>query len=158
MKVDSMSGMNIQWKLGKPFGILAILAGFAALTQIPMIYHARYVLQVNSSAYLAAYITVIIAAVFILTNAQMVLYEAFLIRLRSYDIKDYRAPFLSAAIVSVIYFVIYFIAFITLNNLELFGYQDPVAQFAFCQMVSLVIVMIVSFWYNKKQSQVLESL
>lgn len=146
-----MSSMNIQWRQGKPIGILAILTGFAILTQIPMIYHAREILEVISSKYLAAYITMIIAAVLIIANAKMILYEALLIRLRSYDIKDFRAPFLSASIITVIYFAAYFIVYGILIGVELFGYQNPVAQYAFCQMISLLLVMIGSFWYSKRQ-------
>ncbi len=148
-----MSALNIQWKLGKPFGILAILTGFALITQIPMIYHAREILEVVSSEYLAAYITIIIAAVFIISNAEVVLYEALLIRLRSYDIKDYRAPFLSASIISVVYYVCYFLTYSTLIGLELFGLQNPVAQYAFCQMISLLLIMVISFWYNRRQNK-----
>ena len=146
-----MSSMNIQWRQGKPIGILAILTGFAILTQIPMIYHAREILEVTSSKYLAAYITMIVAAVLIIANAKMILYEALLIRLRSYDIKDFRAPFLSASIITGIYFIAYYIVYAILIGVELFGYQNPVAQYAFCQMISLLFVMIASFWYNKRQ-------
>lgn len=143
--------MNIQWRQGKPIGILAILTGFAILTQIPMIYHAREILEVTSSKYLAAYITMIVAAVFIIANAKMLLFEALLVRLRSFDIKDFRAPFLSASIITAIYFVAYYIVYAILIGVELFGYQNPVSQYAFCQMISLLLVMIVSFWYNKRQ-------
>ena len=146
-----MSAMNIQWRQGKPIGVLAILTGFAILTQIPMIYHAREILEVVSSDYIAAYITMIVAAVFIIANAKMILYEALLIRLRSYDIKDFRAPFLSASIISVIYFAAYYIVYAILIGVELFGYQNPVAQYAFCQMISLLLVMIIAFWYNRRQ-------
>ncbi len=146
-----MSAMNIQWRQGKPMGILAILAGFAILTQIPMIYHAREILEVVSNKYLAAYITMIVAAVLILANAKMILFEAILIRLRSFDIKDFRAPFLSASIITAIYFVAYYIVYAILIGVELFGYQNPVSQYAFCQMISLLLVMIVSFWYNRRQ-------
>ncbi len=143
--------MNIQWRQGKPVGIIAILTGFAILTQIPMIYHAREILEVTSSKYLAAYITIIIAAVFIIANAKMLLFEAILIRLRSYDIKDFRAPFLSASIITAIYFAAYYIVYAILSGVELFGYQNPVSQYALCQMISLLLVMIVSFWYNRRQ-------
>ena len=143
--------MNIQWRQGKPIGILAILTGFAILTQIPMIYHAREILEVTSSKYLAAYITIIVAAVLIIANAKMILFEAILIRLRSYDIKDFRAPFLSASIITAIYFAAYYIVYAILSGILLFGYQNPVAQYAFCQMISLLLVMIVSFLYNKRQ-------
>jgi len=143
--------MNIQWRQGKPIGIIAILTGFAILTQIPMIYHAREILEVTSSKYLAAYITMIVAAVLIIANAKMILFEALLIRLRSYDIKDFRAPFLSASIITAIYFVAYYIVYAILVGVELFGYQNPVAQYAFCQMISLLLVMVVSFWYNRRQ-------
>jgi hypothetical protein len=143
--------MNIQWRQGKPIGILAILTGFAILTQIPMIYHAREILEVTSSKYLAAYITMIVAAVLIIANAKMILFEALLIRLRSYDIKDFRAPFLSASIITAIYFVAYYIVYAILIGIELFGYQNPVAQYAFCQMISLLFVMVASFWYSKRQ-------
>ena len=153
-----MSSSNIQWTRGKPFGILALLTGFAILTQIPMIYHAQIVIQVLKSGYLPAYIVIIVAAVFIITNAEMVLYEALLIRLRSYDLKDYRAPFLSSSIISILYFVTYFVVFAIANGLELFGLQDPVAQYAICQMISLIIIMVLAFWYNKKQTKVLELL
>ncbi|MCF2142668.1 MAG: hypothetical protein ACTSXO_02340 [Candidatus Heimdallarchaeota archaeon] len=153
-----MSSLNIQWTRGKPFGILALLTGFAILTQIPMIYHAQMVIQVLKSGYLPAYIVIIVAAVFIITNAEMVLYEALLIRLRSYDLKDYRAPFLSSSIISILYFVTYFVVFAIANGLELFGLQDPVAQYAICQMISLIIIMVLAFWYNKKQTKVLELL
>jgi len=149
-----MSAMNIQWRQGKPIGIIAILTGFAILTQIPMIYHAREILEVTevtSSKYLAAYITIIIAAVFIIANAKMILFEAILIRLRSYDIKDFRAPFLSASIITAIYFAAYYIVYAILSGVELFGYQNPVSQYALCQMISLLLVMIVSFWYNRRQ-------
>jgi len=146
-----MSSMNIQWRQGKPIGILAILTGFAILTQIPMIYHAREILEVTSSKYLAAYITMIVAAVLIIANAKMILYEALLIRLRSYDIKDFRAPFLSASIITVIYFAAYYIVYGILIGVELFGYQNPVAQYAFCQMISLLFVMVASFWYSRRQ-------
>ncbi|NHJ31494.1 MAG: hypothetical protein FK732_01400 [Asgard group archaeon] len=146
-----MSAMNIQWRQGKPIGILAILTGFAILTQIPMIYHAREILEVISNDYIAAYITMIVAAVFILANAEMILYEALLIRLRSYDIKDFRAPFLSASIIALIYFAVYYIVYAILSGIELFGYQNPVAQYAFCQMISLLLVMISAFWYNRRQ-------
>jgi len=152
------SSLNIQWIRGKPFGIMTLLTGFAILTQIPMIYHAQMVIQVLRSSYLPAYIVIIIAAVFIITNAEMVLYEAFLIRLRSYDLKDYRAPFLSSTVVSILYIVVYFVVFAIANGLELFGLQDPIAQYAICQMISLIVVMIVAFWYNKRQIKVLESL
>ena len=150
-----MASMNIQWRQGKPIGILAILTGFAILTQIPMIYHAREILEVISRKYLAAYITMIIAAVLIIANAKMILYEALLIRLRSYDIKDFRAPFLSASIITVIYFVAYYIVYGILIGVELFGYQNPVAQYAFCQMISLLLVMIGSIWYNRRQMKAL---
>lgn len=143
--------MNIQWRQGKPVGIIAILTGFAILTQIPMIYHAREILEVTSSKYLAAYITIIIAAVFIIANAKMLLFEAILIRLRSFDIKDFRAPFLSASIITAIYFAAYYIVYAILSGVELFGYQNPVSQYALCQMISLLLVMIVSFWYNRRQ-------
>ncbi|MBK5114559.1 MAG: hypothetical protein KGD59_11500 [Candidatus Heimdallarchaeota archaeon] len=146
-----MSAMNIQWRQGKPIGILAILTGFAVLTQIPMIYHAREILEVISSDYLAAYITMIIAAVLIIATAEMSLYEAILIRLRSYDIKDFRAPFLSASIVAAVYFVAYYIVYAILIGVELFSYQNPVAQYAFCQMISLLLVMVGSFWYSRRQ-------
>lgn len=147
--------MNIQWRQGKPIGILAILTGFAILTQIPMIYHAREILEVTSSKYLAAYITIIVAAVLIIANAKMVLFEAILIRLRSYDIKDFRAPFLSASIITVIYFAAYYIVYAILSGVELFGYQNPVSQYAFCQMISLLLVMIGSIWYNRRQMKAL---
>lgn len=143
--------MNIQWRQGKPIGILAILTGFAILTQIPMIYHAREILEVISSDYIAAYITMIIGAVLIIANAEMILYEAILIRLRSYDIKDFRAPFLSASIIAAVYFAAYYIVYAILTGVELFGYQNPVAQYAFCQMISLLLVMIGAFWYNRRQ-------
>ncbi len=143
--------MNIQWRQGKPIGILAILTGFAILTQIPMIYHAREILEVTSSKYLAAYITIIVGAVLIIANAKMILFEAILIRLRSYDIKDFRAPFLSASIITAIYFAAYYIVYAILSGVELFGYQNPVSQYAFCQMISLLLVMIGSFWYNRRQ-------
>lgn len=146
-----MASMNIQWRQGKPIGILAILTGFAILTQIPMIYHAREILEVTSSKYLAAYITIIVAAVLIIANAKMILFEAILIRLRSYDIKDFRAPFLSASIITAIYFAAYYIVYAILSGVELFGYQNPVSQYAFCQMISLLLVMIGSFWYNRRQ-------
>ncbi|MCK5184336.1 MAG: hypothetical protein KAQ95_08520 [Candidatus Heimdallarchaeota archaeon] len=150
-----MASMNIQWRQGKPIGILAILTGFAILTQIPMIYHAREILEVISSKYLAAYITIIVAAVLIIANAKMVLFEAILIRLRSYDIKDFRAPFLSASIITVIYFAAYYIVYAILSGVELFGYQNPVSQYAFCQMISLLLVMIGSIWYNRRQMKAL---
>ncbi|MCK5298341.1 MAG: hypothetical protein KAJ76_05505 [Candidatus Heimdallarchaeota archaeon] len=150
-----MASMNIQWRQGKPIGILAILTGFAILTQIPMIYHAREILEVTSSKYLAAYITIIVAAVLIIANAKMVLFEAILIRLRSYDIKDFRAPFLSASIITVIYFAAYYIVYAILSGVELFGYQNPVSQYAFCQMISLLLVMIGSIWYNRRQMKAL---
>ena len=146
-----MASMNIQWRQGKPIGILAILTGFAILTQIPMIYHAREILGVVSNKYLAAYITMIVAAVFIIANAKMLLFEALLIRLRSFDIKDFRAPFLSASIITAIYFAAYYIVYVILIGVKLFGYQNPVSQYAFCQMISLLLVMIGSFWYNKRQ-------
>ncbi|MHA1125466.1 MAG: hypothetical protein ACTSO7_07295 [Candidatus Heimdallarchaeota archaeon] len=149
-----MSNLNIQWKLGKPFGILAILSAFAVLSQIPIIYHAREILRVIDSSYLAAYITVTIASVFIIANAEMVLYEALLIRLRSYDIRDYRAPFLSVTIITGAYIIFYFIIYGIANTVELFGYLDPVAQYALCQMIGLLIIMISAFLYNKKQIKV----
>ena len=103
-------------------------------------------------------ITIIIAAVFIITNAEVVLYEALLIRLRSYDIKDYRAPFLSASIISVVYYACYYLTYSALIGLELFGLQDPVAQFAFCQMIGLLLIMIISFWYNRRQNKAVQGL
>ncbi|MFW9923307.1 MAG: hypothetical protein ACFFDW_08495 [Candidatus Thorarchaeota archaeon] len=152
-----MSNLNIQWKLGKPLGILAIFTGFSILTQIPIIYHAREILGVINNIYLPAYIAITIASVFILANAQMVLYEALLIRLRSYDVKDYRAPFLSASIILVAYYVCYYVTYSILISLELFGLQDPVAQYAFCQMIGLLIIMIAAFWFNKRQTKVVSS-
>ena len=149
-----MSNLNIQWKLGKPFGILAILSGFAVLSQIPIIYHAREILRVIDSSYLAAYITITIASVFIIANAEMVLYEALLIRLRSYDIRDYRAPFLSVAIITAAYIVFYFIIYGIANTVELFGYLDPVAQYALCQMIGLLVIMLSVFFYNKRQIKI----
>ena len=149
-----MSNLNIQWKLGKPFGIMAILSGFAVLSQIPIIFHAREILQVIDSNYLAAYITVTIASVFIIANAEIVLYEALLIRLRSYDIRDYRAPFLSVAIVSIAYIALYFIVYGIATTVELFGYLDPVAQYALVQMIALLGIMISVFLYNKRQIKI----
>ena len=149
-----MSGLNIQWNAGKPLGILAILAGFAALAQIPMIYHAREILKVVNNVYLPAYITIIIASFIILTTAEMLLYEALLIRMRSFEIKDYRAPFLTAVIVLSLYFIGYYIIYLILKGLELFGMQDPVAQYALCQMISLLVIMILSYWYNKRQTKI----
>jgi len=146
-----MSNLNIQWKLGKPFGILAILSGFAVLSQIPIIYHAREILGVINSSYLAAYITITIASVFILTNAEMVLYEGLLIRLRSYDIRDYRAPFLAVSIIISAYFVFYFVIYGIANTVELFGYLEAVAQYAICQMICLLVIMIASFLFNRRQ-------
>ncbi|NHJ39698.1 MAG: hypothetical protein FK731_06660 [Asgard group archaeon] len=153
-----MSSLNIQWQRGKPFGVLAMLTGFAMLTQIPMIYHAMKILQVVNSIYLPAYIVIIIAAVFIISTAEVALYEAFLIRIRSYSIKDYRAPFLAATLVSVVYFVCYFVTYGILVSISLFDIQDPVAQYGFCQMIGLLLIMIIAFWYNKRQAKVLESL
>ena len=149
-----MSNLNIQWKLGKPFGIMAILSGFAVLSQIPIIFHAREILQVIDSSYLAAYITVTIASVFIIANAEIVLYEALLIRLRSYDIRDYRAPFLSVAIVSTAYIAFYFIIYGIATTVELFSYLDPVAQYALVQMIALLVIMISVFLYNKRQIKI----
>jgi membrane protease YdiL (CAAX protease family) len=153
-----MSSLNIQWQRGKPFGVLAMLTGFAMLTQIPMIYHAMKILQVTNSKYLPAYIIIIIAAVFIISTAEVALYEAFLIRLRSYTIKDYRAPFIAATIVSVVYFACYFATYAILVSVSLFDIQDPVAKYGFCQMIGLLLIMIIAFWYNKRQTKVLESL
>ena len=147
-----MSNLNIQWKLGKPLGVLAILAGFALLTQLPIIYHAREILKVISSQYLAAYIT--IAAVFIIANAEIILYEALLVRLRTYDIKDYRAPFISATAITVVYYLCYYITFAILNGVDLFTILNPVEQYALCQIVGLVLIMLISFWYNTRQSRV----
>ena len=149
-----MSNLNIQWKLGKPLGVLAILAGFALLTQLPIIYHAREILKVISSQYLAAYITITIAAVFIIANAEIILYEALLVRLRSYDIKDYRAPFISATAITVVYYLCYYITFAILNGVDLFTILNPVEQYALCQIVGLVLIMLISFWYNTRQSRV----
>ena len=149
-----MSNMNIQWKLGKPFGILAILSAFAIISQIPIIYHAREILGVINSTYLAAYIAITVASVFILANAEMILYESLLVRLRTFDIKDYRAPFLASSIVLTIYFAFYFLTYTTLNGLELYGLQDPVAQYALCQMIGLIFIMVAVFWYNKRQTKV----
>jgi hypothetical protein len=146
-----MSNLNIQWKLGKPFGIIAILSGFAVLSQIPVIYHAREILRVIDSSYLAAYITVTIASVFIIANAEMVLYEALLIRLRSYDIRDYRAPFLTVTITTLLYIVLYFVIYGIATTIELFGYLDSVAQYAIVQMIALLAIMITVFFYNKRQ-------
>ncbi|HUT80860.1 MAG TPA: hypothetical protein VMZ29_06635 [Candidatus Bathyarchaeia archaeon] len=153
-----MSGMNIQWKLSKPLGIVAILSSFAILMQIPTIYHAREILQVVNNEYIAAYIVIIIAAVFIIANSEVALYEAFLVRLRSYNIKDYRAPFLAASFVSVVYYAIYYLTFAALNGVKLFGVMNPVAQYAFCQVISLLLVMIISFWYNRRQLKIIEAL
>jgi len=149
-----MSNLNIQWKLGKPFGVLAILAGFALLTQIPIIYHAREILKVINSQYLAAYITITVAAVFIIGNAEMILYEALLVRLRSYDVKDYRAPFLSATSITIVYYICYYVTFSILNNVQLFNLLNPVEQYALCQIVGLLLIMLISFWYSKRQSRV----
>lgn len=149
-----MSNLNIQWKLGKPLGVLAVLAGFALLTQIPIIYHAREILKVISSEYLAAYFTITIAAVFIITNAEIILYEALLARLRTYDIKDYRAPFLSTTTISVVYYPCYYITFVILNGVDLFTMLNPVEQYALCQIVGLVLIMLISFWYSKRQARV----
>lgn len=149
-----MSNLNIQWKLGKPFGILAILSSFAVLAQIPIIYHAREILRVIDSSYLAAYITITIASVFIIANAEMVLYEALLIRLRSYDIRDYRAPFLSVAIVSAAYIIFYFVIYGIATNVELFGTLDSVAQYALCQMIGLIAIMLSVFIYNRRQIKI----
>ncbi|MHA1213451.1 MAG: hypothetical protein ACTSSH_13455 [Candidatus Heimdallarchaeota archaeon] len=153
-----MSSMNIQWKRSKPFGILSILIGFAIIIQIPMIYHAQKILQVVTSNYLAAYIVIIVAATFILANSEVALYEAFLIRLRSYTVKDYRAPFLAATVTSVVYYVVYYVTFLSLDGVKLFGGVDPVVKFAFCQIISLLLIMIISFWYNRRQSKIIEAL
>jgi hypothetical protein len=153
-----MSSLNIQWRRGKPFGVLAMLTGFAILTQIPMIFHAMNILQVTNSDYLPAYIVIIVAAVFIITVAEVALYEAFLVRLRSYNIKDYRAPFIAAVIVSTIYFVFYFLSFVALDNVTLYGLQDPVAKYGFCQVIGLLLNVIIAFWYNKRQMKVFEKL
>ncbi|NHJ84227.1 MAG: hypothetical protein FK734_02120 [Asgard group archaeon] len=146
-----MSNLNIQWRLSKPMGILAILTGFAMLSQMPIIYHAREILNVVSNDYLIAYIVMTIAAVFILTNAELLLFEAFLFRLHSYTVRDYRAPFLSVTITNAIYFVVYYLTYATLNGVELFGVQQPIAQYALCQIVGLTIIMILAFWYNRRQ-------
>ncbi len=149
-----MSNLNIQWKLGKPLGVLAILAGFALLTQMPIIYHAREILNVIESEYLAAYITITIAAVFIIANAEIILYEALLVRLRSYDIKDYRAPFISATAITIVYYLCYYITFAILNGVDLFTILNPVEQYALCQIVGLVLIIFIAFWYNTRQSRV----
>ncbi|HUU76765.1 MAG TPA: hypothetical protein VMX55_00370 [candidate division Zixibacteria bacterium] len=149
-----MSNLNIQWKLGKPFGILAILASFAIISQIPIIYHAREILGVINVIYLPAYIAITIASVFILATAEMILYESLLVRLRSYDVKDYRAPFLASSIILAVYYICYYLTYTILDSVELFGIQDPVAQYALCQMIGLVLIMIATFWYNKRQSKV----
>ncbi|NHJ47029.1 MAG: hypothetical protein FK733_04505 [Asgard group archaeon] len=154
----SSSSLNIQWRRGKPFGVLAMLTGFAMLTQIPMIFHAMKILQVMNSKYLPAYIVIIIAAVFIITTAEVALYEAFLVRLRTYDVRDFRAPFLSATIVSVIYFVCYYLTYLILDGISLFGLQDPVAKYGLCQIIGLILNIILAFWYNKRQMKVFESL
>jgi hypothetical protein len=154
----SSSSLNIQWQRGKPFGVLAMLTGFAMLTQIPMIFHAMRILEVMNSKYLPAYIVIIIAAVFIITTAEVALYEAFLVRLKSYDVRDFRAPFLSATIVSVIYFICYFVTFAILDGVSLFGLQDPVAKYGLCQIIGLLLNVIVAFWYNRRQMKVFESL
>jgi hypothetical protein len=146
-----MSNLNIQWKLGKPLGVLAILGGFAILSQIPIIYHAQAILEAINSTYLYAYIAITIAALIVLTNAEMVLYEALLIRMRSYDIKDYRIPFLTVTIINGVYYLCYFIVYAILNSITLFGLQAPLPQFAFCQMIALLIIMLLSIWYNKRQ-------
>ncbi|MBN1330518.1 MAG: hypothetical protein JXA54_13675 [Candidatus Heimdallarchaeota archaeon] len=153
-----MSSMNIQWKLSKPLGIIAILSAFAILMQIPTIYQAREILQVVNNEYITAYIVIIIAAVFIIVNSEVALYEAFLVRLRSYNIKDYRAPFLAASVVSIIYYVFYYVTFVSLNGVKLFGIMSPVARYAICQIIGLILVMIVSFWYNRRQLKIIEAL
>ena len=152
-----MSNLNIQWRMGKPFGVLAILASFSVLSQIPIIYHAIEILGAANRSYIAAYITITIASLFIIANAQMILYEGILVRLRSYDVKDYRAPFLSATIILAVYYIVYYLTHTTLAGLELFGLQDPVAQYAFCQMIGLILIMLISFWYTKRQSRVFGS-
>ncbi|NHJ85361.1 MAG: hypothetical protein FK734_07850 [Asgard group archaeon] len=153
-----MSGMNIQWVRSKPLGIIAILTSFAILMQIPTIFHAREIIQVVNNDYIAAYIVIIIAAVFIITNSEVALYEAFLVRLRSYNIKDYRAPFLAASFVSLIYYVIYYLTYVSLKGVKLFGVMNPVAQYAMCQVIGLIIVMLISFWYNRRQLKIIEAL
>ena len=150
-----MSNLNIQWRMGKPFGVFSLLAGFAILSQIPIIYHAREILGVIENDFLAAYITITIAGIFIITNAELVLYEALLIRLRSYNIKDYRAPFLSIGISMLVYYIVYYLTFVVLAGIELFGLQEPVAQYAFCQMIGLIIIMVLSLWYNRRQTKIL---
>lgn len=146
-----MSNINIQWTLGKPLGILAILTGFSILSQIPIIYHAREILGVIYQSYLPAYITITIAAVFILGNAHLVLYEALLVRLRSYTMRDYRAPFLSASLILAVYYLCYYLTYRILIGISLFDLQEPVAQYAFCQMIGLLLIMLLTFWYNKRQ-------
>ncbi|MBD3193143.1 MAG: hypothetical protein GF308_21095 [Candidatus Heimdallarchaeota archaeon] len=150
-----MSYLNIQWKRSKPIGILAILAGFATLSQIPIIYHAREILEVVKSKDLPAYIAVTIAALIVVATAETLLYEGLLIRVKSFDINDYRIPFLSAAIVNLGYFIFYFVGYNILNGIELFQYQPPVVQYAFCQMVALLIVMGLTIWYNNRQNNLL---
>ena len=152
-----MSNLNIQWRMGKPFGVLAILASFSVLSQIPIVFHAIEILGATNRSYLIAYIVISIASLFVIANAQVVLYEGLLVRLRSYDIKDYRAPFLSATIILVVYYVVYYVTYSTLTGVQLFGLQDPLAQYAFCQMIGLILIMLISFWYTRRQSRVFGS-
>ncbi|MEA2069893.1 MAG: hypothetical protein U9O98_01235 [Asgard group archaeon] len=148
-----MSTLNIQWKLGKPFGVLAILTSFAMLSQIPIIYHALEILEAIQLKYVAAYIAVTIATIIVITNLETVLYEGLLVRLRSYDIRDYRAPFLTVSIAHVIYYIFYFLTYTTLNKVELFTLQLPIAQYAFCQMIGLLILTILVIWFYKRQTR-----
>jgi hypothetical protein len=148
-----MSTVNIQWKLGKPFGILIILAGFAALSQIPIIYHASEVLEVVSNDYFPAYIAIALSAFVVLTNTEMILYEALLIRLRSYDVKDYRIPFLSAAITITVFYIFYYSVYGILQGIKVFEMQQTVVQLAICQMVSLLLTMAIAAWFNKRQTE-----